>query len=690
MQVSVAGAVAPVRRSVNASRVTAGAVAAVAGCLAVAAIGLAVANGVTPLVALEDYAVPTLLVGTALSVVGTVVALQRPRLPLGWYLQVAALACLIAPVAAQWARAALVTHAVALPAGEAAAAVAAFGWPVSAVLLFAGLPLMFPEGRPKGRLGASGAIAGVGALVLMALGSGFTAGPSANLPEVPNPLGVAADWPGILEAVGVALVLTSLVLATISLLLRYRRSGDLDRIRIRIFVAVVVLLTLSDLVLPAVMSALLGTYPDWLDSLTETVFGTALVVAVGVAVLRHHLHDIDVVVNRAAVYAVMTALVTAIYVVIVAYSASALGVRGTAPEFVATIVAALCFEPARRRVQSAVNRIFYGQREDPGGLLARLDDRLEGAESVESLLGAVATAASEGLRLPFAAAIIDGDDGTTRSVTSGHPSGATVLFPVHFGRTRVGAVEVAPRRTERELSERDRRALLDYARHAGPALYAARLSGELVGARSRIVTTREAERRRLRRDLHDGLGADLGSQAIVLDAIRRLVRSDPARAEQLLLDAREHTQAAVLDLRRVLDDLRPAVLDDHGLAAALEALVDRYEAGPIGVELETELAVEPPPAVQTAVLRIVAEALNNAVRHSGATLCSVRVSGTDSAVSFSVRDDGRGISEDRPRGVGLSSMRERAAELGAALSVRDVPDGGALVSATIPFPEDPR
>ncbi len=672
---------------VPAAGITASVLGSLAAVMAAGSIALGLANRVSLLAALEEYTIPTVLVGITLAAVGTVIAMQRPALPLGWYLSGTALVCLVAPLAAQWARAALVTGAVELPAGAVAAVVAAFAWPVSAVLLFAGLPLVFPQGRPVGRIATAGGVVAVVALVLMSLGSGFSAGPSANLPEIPDPAGVVADWPAALQSAGLLLVLVAMLLAAAALVLRYRRSDPPDRVRIRAFVAAALLLVGSETVLPAMTTALIGSYPDWLDSLAETVFGAGLVLAVGVAVLRHHLHGIDVVVNRGAVYVVMTAVVTTVYVVVVGYSSLALGARGTGPEIVATVLAALCFEPVRRRVQTGMNRLFYGQREDPERLIARLDRRLDGTESVESLLAAVAETARTGLRLPFVAATVVGEDGAEIGVARGSATGPVVPFPVVAGSRLVGSIAVQPRASERGLAERDRRALLDYSAHAAPALWAARMSGELLGARARLLAARENERSRLRRDLHDGLGADLGSQVIMLDAVRRLVREDPARAERLLLEAREHMQAAVTDLRRTLDDLRPAVLDDHGLAAALRALVDRHAEAAMAIELHVDLPIEPPAAVQTAAFRIVSEALSNSVRHSRGGACRIEVSGTATSIRLRVQDDGHGLGSASTPGVGLRSIRERAAELGGSAITGSGEAGGALVTAMLPFGE---
>jgi signal transduction histidine kinase len=482
-------------------------------------------------------------------------------------------------------------------------------------------------------------------------------------------------------------VLLAMLLATAALVLRYRHSDAPDRVRIRTFVAAALLLVGSETVLPAVVTTLTGGYPDWLDSLDETIFGAALVLAIGVAVLRHHLHGIDVVVNRAAVYLVMTVVVTTVYVVVVGYSSLALGARGTGPELVATALAALCFEPVRRRVQTGMNRLFYGQRDDPERLIARLDRRLDGAESVESLLAAVAETARNGLRLPFVAATVVGEDGSEIVVARGSATGPVVTFPVVVGSRGVGSIAAQARASERGLAERDRRALLDYSAHAAPALWAARMTGELLGARARLVAARENERSRLRRDLHDGLGADLGSQAILLDAIRRLVREDPARAERLLLDARERMQAAVTDLRRTLDDLRPAVLDDHGLAAALRALVERHAEAAMTIELRVDLAIEPPAAVQTAAYRIVSEAVSNSLRHSGGGLCRIEVRGTAESLQLRVQDDGQGMRSSGTSGVGLRSIRERAAELGGSATTGGGDAGGAVVTAVLPFEE---
>jgi signal transduction histidine kinase len=248
--------------------------------------------------------------------------------------------------------------------------------------------------------------------------------------------------------------------------------------------------------------------------------------------------------------------------------------------------------------------------------------------------------------------------------------------------------------------------LEDLARHAEVAVHAVRLTADLQRSRERLVATREAERRRLRRDLHDGLGPTLASQALKLDAARKLVRRKPEDAEELLSRLKDQTQDTVGDVRRLVYGLRPPALDDLGLVAAVRQQAESHgfvvagfsgdtekeAAGEDGlVSFSLEVLEDLPPlsaAVEVAAYRIAQEALTNVARHAQAKTCHVRLS-VDQArgmLELEVRDDGTGMTEGRRAGVGLSSMRERAEELGGTLAIESGPEGGTCVLACLPLP----
>ena len=224
---------------------------------------------------------------------------------------------------------------------------------------------------------------------------------------------------------------------------------------------------------------------------------------------------------------------------------------------------------------------------------------------------------------------------------------------------------------------------------------ALRLSADLQRSRERLVTAREEERRRLRRDLHDGLGPQLSSQALTIDAIRKLMRRDPDVAERLLLDLKADAQEAVADIRRLVYGLRPPALDDLGLLGALRESAQQYSVK--GLRVSVEAPEELPPlsaAVEVAAYRIAQEALTNVARHAGADYCTVSLAIDESSVlCVVVRDDGRGIPGLQVHlpvrvGVGLTSMRERATELGGSLVVEPLAEGGTRVRARLPLPRE--
>jgi signal transduction histidine kinase len=215
-----------------------------------------------------------------------------------------------------------------------------------------------------------------------------------------------------------------------------------------------------------------------------------------------------------------------------------------------------------------------------------------------------------------------------------------------------------------------------------------RLTADLQRSRERLVATREEERRRLRRDLHDGLGAQLAGLTVQAGLLRRLIPTDPAAADALAGELREELRAAIADIRRLVHGLRPPALDELGLAGALQRLAERSSGDGEGLRVDVEVdrsLPALPAAVEVAAYRIVQEALTNAVRHAGARRCRVRLGADGDDLLVEVTDDGLGLPEEPVPGVGLSSMRERAAEMGGGCRVEPAPGGGTAVLARLPW-----
>jgi len=217
----------------------------------------------------------------------------------------------------------------------------------------------------------------------------------------------------------------------------------------------------------------------------------------------------------------------------------------------------------------------------------------------------------------------------------------------------------------------------------GPAVQAVRLHQDLLRSRAEVVALREDERRRLRRDLHDGLGPTLAAIGLKAGLAAREVPPDSA-ARALLGEIDTEVKASIGDIRRLVEALRPPALDELGLLGAVRSRAAAL-AGDVTIEVSgSEPAAALPAAIETAAYRIVVEAMTNAVRHSGAAHCGVLIMVDDDAVEVVVRDDGHGLVADRKPGVGLRSMQERAAEVGGTLSVTSAAEG-TVIAARLPL-----
>jgi signal transduction histidine kinase len=422
-------------------------------------------------------------------------------------------------------------------------------------------------------------------------------------------------------------------------------------------------------------------------NLTVVNFAYLLIpLAIGVAVLRYRLWDIDLIVNRTLAYAALTASVIGLYVLVVGGLGAVLQARGNLlVSLLATGLIAILFAPLRERLQRGVNRLMYGERDEPYKVISRLGERLEGTLAPEAVLPTIIQTVREALRLPYAAIVLRESDGL--AAESGSPVHDPLRLPLVYQGETVGELLLAPRAPGEEFSSDDRRLLDNLARQAGIAVHAVRLTTDLQRSRERLVTTREEERRRLRRDLHDGLGPTLGSLPLKLDVAADLMEQNHAAARDLIRGLKSQTQSAVADIRRLVYELRPPTLDDLGLIGAIRETAAQYSANGLPISVET---TEKPPllsaAVEVAAYRIAQEALTNVARHAAASECVVRITFNEDtgALHLEIQDDGRGLSPERGQGVGLSSMRERAEELGGSCVFEPVATGGTSVRAELP------
>ncbi len=414
---------------------------------------------------------------------------------------------------------------------------------------------------------------------------------------------------------------------------------------------------------------------------------------IGFAILRYRLWDIDIIINRALVYGTLTVSIVSLYVLAVVSLGTLLQGQGNLfISLLATGLIAVLFQPLRLRLQRAVNRLMYGERDTPYTVISRLGQRLEATLAPEAVLPTIVETVAQALKLPYAAITLKQQGELALEASYGLPKEGLTHLPLVYQNEQVGELLLAPRTPGESFTPADQRLLDDLVRQAGVAVHAMRLTRELKRltqdlqqARERLVSTREEERRRLRRDLHDGLGPQLSSQTLLLTSAQMLLRRDPDEAEAILKSAVTQAQEAIRDIRRLVYALRPPALDDLGLVAAIQEQITQNRASGVAFSFEAPEHLPPlPAAVEVACYRIAQEGLTNVLRHAHAHRCTVHLTSGEQ-LTIEIIDDGQGLPPAYRCGVGLTSMRERAEELGGSWLVEAGAHGGTRVQAQIPY-----
>ena len=612
-------------------------------------------------------------------VLGGLVAGRRPRLAVGWLMLAAGLSSAVSSSSdalAYWA----------LGRGDGDLADAAYwsaGWtwapgyllPVTLVLL------LFPTGRPPSPRWRP--VVGLSWVVVVMATAGWALTPYEAQDFGPPPAFAEADpvlaVPGaeVLLTVALPLFLVCAVAGVASVVVRWRHAEAGSHERDQLSWLVLAAVVLAGLLAIALVTP--GTGPGLI-----AIAMLAVPLALTVAILRRGLWQLDLVLDRSLVYGGLTLAVVVVYAALVWLAGSLTGVVGPDLRVAAVVVAAVATAPLRDRLQLGVNRLLYGDRDDPEAAMARLADRLDAATHPADVLPAVAQGVVRTLRVPWA------EVETARGArgTAGRPTGIAVDVPLHYQGREVGTMRVAPRAGESELGTRELAVLERLARQAALAAHAAALSEDLVRSRARLVLSREEERRRLRRDLHDDLGPTLAATAMKLESTRDLVVRDPEAAVAALDVAAERLRASVAGVRRIVDDLRPPSLDGLGLAGALQEQLDQFGSSidlRLDVRVPDELLRDLPAAVDVAAYRIASEAVTNAVRHARPTRVDVVLEVVDRELALTVSDDGSGMPEHVRAGVGLESVHHRAAEVGGTCAIHTRPGAGTVLAARLPM-----
>lgn len=642
--------------------------------LALAGTATAMLLAARPHVEIQTATYADLVVGTTWTFAGAVIVQAQPRNACGWLLQAMAV-LLVYEVVGLYAQLGAHVSDAPLPGQTVAAWIGTWGY---TVYMFAIPPmvLLFPRGRLPGPRWRAFAFSLPVSAVLLTIGSALTERAQPTFTDLPNPWALDGTAAGIALAVvvvsGFYSVLVGTVVPTFALF-RAEQREPTDGVPAWILLG-------GPISLLGLLGSLTLTGVPWSKELfTLALLGPPIGIAVGI--VRHRVYNVEFVLRRSLVLLVVIAVVGGAWLAIVlSLDAGLLGSRLGA---VLIGLLALAAVGVRAAVQMGVDRWFFPHLRGSAALAPRIAAAVERAEGPrEALLDLVVATRAE-LRLPFV-----GFAGGGVEVSDGERDGDVEPLPARALGRQVGLVEVAPRPRSDGFTRDERALLAQVAAQAGMLCHAAGLVREVEDSRARVVLASAEERRRLRNDLHDGLGPSLAGIALQVDALAgRLARDGQDAAADDARAVRERIRATVADVRAVSHGLRPPILDQIGLAEALRQLVgDLGAGGSLHATAQVDELDGISAAAEVATYAIAAEAVANAVRHSAASMIRLDVERYDDRLLLQVSDNGRGMPARVQPGVGLTSMRQRAAEVGGRVDHRRADGGGTVVTLALTTP----
>jgi signal transduction histidine kinase len=642
----------------------------------------------------KGYAIAFALV---LGGLGLLLADRRPPNPIGWiFCALGVIAGMIA-LTTEYARWALIHQAGRPPDGLYAAWLQEWDW----IPLIAGLGVVgwiFPEGRFLSRRWRTAMIVG-GALAAL------TTVLNALVPRLTifagfdNPVGLDEPWVPRAVNASIGLVLPVLFGGAAAATVRFRRRRGDERQQIKWLLLAVMAVALVLVYYGIILVT--GTDPNqgfvaWSQYLAIASF-LAVPISVAFGVLKYRLYDIDVVINKAVVYAVLAVFITGVYLTVVIAAGSFTGYASNPVlSGIAAAIVALAFQPVRRGTQRLANRLVYGERATPYEVLAQLGDRLAGEYAADDVLDRIAAALAGGIGADRVVVWLNSGGelrpaavwprGAHAAPITASAAGLTATdgmrsFPVRHQAEMLGAIGVHKPPSD-PLTPADDKLVRDLAAQAGLVLRNVRLIEDLRASRRRLVTAQDEERRRLERNIHDGAQQQLVALTIKARLAEQMIDRDPAKARDIVAQIGTETTGTLEDLRDLARGIYPPLLADKGLAAALEAQ-GRKASVPVAVKADGVGRLDRD--VEAGVYFCVLEALNNVAKYAGASHVDVRLWQQDGDVVFEVSDDGVGFDPAaRGYGTGLRGMADRLEALGGTLEVQSAPRAGTKILGRVP------
>jgi signal transduction histidine kinase len=666
----------------------------------------------------QDALFAPLVVGMILgySTVGALLASRNPRNPIGWLMLTMAGAFVIGSFASEYAYYTYITNRGSLPGGLVAAWVLNWVYAVAVVCLPL-LGLLFPTGRAPGPRWRWLVPATIAIGVLLVIGSILTYGTISDAPGgliIVNPTGVRG-FPEVVTGISWLALMGALAVSVAAVIVRYRRSTGEERQQIRWLAYVAI--TAVALVSLAVAGNILVGSESFGDSIAGQVFafvGFALVgigvpMAMGIAILKYRLYDLDVVIKKTVVFAILAALIAAallaaILAVTTFATFAAPEETETAAVATAVFVVGILVWPLWRLSRRIADRLVYGGRSSPYEVLTQFSRRVGETYSAEDVLPRMAEVLSHATRARVARVWLGVGDGLRLEASSPRdepPTRTSVptrgdALPnlgdehatgVYHQGQLVGALAVSMTAVDPMNPSKDK-LVRDLAAQAGPVLRNVRLVEDLRESRRRIVTAQDERARRLERDIHDGAQQQLVALGVKMRLLEPLVERDAVKAVELLGQLQTETTEALENLRDLARGIYPPILADRGLTAALEA---QSRKAVVPVRLEPDGVGRYPQEIESTVYFCVLEALQNVAKYARATDVTVRLRELNGDLMFEVRDDGVGFDPSADhRGTGLQGMADRMEAIGGRLEVQSTPGTGTIVRGRVDRRETPR